>query len=280
MSRADARARWSDLERPPLRAEVSRQVLEDSRLWRELTVVAETGSTNADLAARAVAEDLAEGVVLTADHQDAGRGRVGRTWVAPARSGLAVSVLLTPREVAAGRWSWLPLLTGLAVVDVLQRVCGLPATLKWPNDVLVGTAKVSGILVERIEPPSGPAVVVGTGLNVSLTPDELPVPTATSLALEGSATTDREVLLRAYLRALEHRYGRWRSTGGDARASDIAAAYRETCSTIGRSVRVAVPSGETVEGTADGIDDEGRLLVYDAAGRTHALSAGDVTQVR
>ncbi len=284
----DARERWSDLERPPLRAEVSRQVLADSRLWRELTVVAETGSTNADLAARAVGEDLAEGVVLTADHQAAGRGRLGRTWSAPPRSGLAVSVLLTPREVAAARWSWLPLLTGLAVVDVLQRVCGLPATLKWPNDVLVGEGvgeavgerKVSGILAERVEAPSGPAVVVGTGLNVSLTAEELPVPTATSLALEGSATTDREVLLRAYLRALEHRYGRWRSTGGDARASDIAAAYRESCSTIGRTVRVAVPSGETVEGTAEGVDDEGRLLVHDGAARTHALSAGDVTQVR
>jgi BirA family biotin operon repressor/biotin-[acetyl-CoA-carboxylase] ligase len=203
-----ARDRWSDLDRPPLRAAVSRQVLEDSRLWRELTVVAETGSTNADLAARAVAEDLGEGVVLTSDHQAAGRGRIGRAWEAPARSGLAVSALLAPREVGTARWSWVPLLTGLAVVDVLHRVCGLPATLKWPNDVLVGEAKVSGILVERVEAPSGPALVVGTGLNVSLRADELPVPTATSLVLEGSATTDREVLLRAYLRALEHRYGR------------------------------------------------------------------------
>jgi BirA family biotin operon repressor/biotin-[acetyl-CoA-carboxylase] ligase len=275
-----APGRWSDLERPPLRAEVSRQVLGDSGLWRELTVVAETGSTNADLSARAVAEDLAEGVVLTCDHQSAGRGRIGRSWVAPARSGLAVSALIAPREVATARWSWVPLLTGLAVVDVLHRVCGLPATLKWPNDVLIGEAKVGGILVERVEAPSGPALVVGTGLNVSLTADELPVPTATSLALAGSATTDREVLLRAYLRALEHRYRRWRSTGGDARASDIAAAYRETCSTIGRAVRVAVPSGATIEGTADGIDDEGRLLVHDVTGRTQAVSAGDVTQVR
>ncbi len=163
----------------------------------------------------------------------------------------------------AGRWSWLPLLTGLAVVDVMQRVCGLPAVLKWPNDVLVGERKLSGILAERLQIGSGPAVVIGTGLNVTLHQDELPVPTATSLLIEGSATTDREVLLRAYLRALEHRYDRWRSAAGDPRASDIAAAYRESCSTIGREVRVSLPSGDEVEGLADGVDDDGRLLLRD-----------------
>jgi BirA family transcriptional regulator, biotin operon repressor / biotin---[acetyl-CoA-carboxylase] ligase len=159
-------------------------------------------------------------------------------------------------------------------------VCGLPAVLKWPNDVLVGERKVSGILAERLQLASGPAAVVGTGLNVSLRADELPVPAATSLLLEGSATTDREVLLRAYLRALEHRYARWRSVGGDPRASDVAAAYRESCSTIGREVQVSLPSGDVVTGHADGVDDTGRLLVHDAAGVTHALAAGDVVQVR
>jgi BirA family transcriptional regulator, biotin operon repressor / biotin---[acetyl-CoA-carboxylase] ligase len=271
---------WNDLTRPPLLASAARRVLAGSQLWRQLDVVERTGSTNADLAARASAEDLAEGVVLTTDDQVAGRGRLGRTWTAPARSGLAISVLLTPREVDTGRWSWLPLLTGLAVVDMLQRVCGLPAVLKWPNDVLVGERKLSGILAERLQIGSGPAVVVGTGLNVSLHADELPVPTATSLLIEGSATTDREVLLRAYLRALEHRYDRWRSAAGDARASDIAAAYRESCSTIGREVKVSLPTGEVVEGLADGVDDSGRLLLRDPAGLTRALAAGDVVHVR
>jgi BirA family transcriptional regulator, biotin operon repressor / biotin---[acetyl-CoA-carboxylase] ligase len=271
---------WNDLSRPPLLASAARRVLAGSQLWRQLDVVERTGSTNADLAARAGAEDLAEGVVLTTDDQVAGRGRLGRTWTAPPRSGLAVSVLLTPREVDPGRWSWLPLLTGLAVLDVLQRVCGLPAVLKWPNDVLVGERKLSGILAERLQLGSGPAVVVGAGLNVSLHADELPVPTATSLLIEGSATIDREVLLRAYLRALEHRYDRWRSAAGDPRASDIAAAYRESCSTIGREVRVNLPTGEVVDGLADGVDDSGRLLLQDSAGLTRALAAGDVVHVR
>jgi BirA family biotin operon repressor/biotin-[acetyl-CoA-carboxylase] ligase len=269
-------------------------VLDDSRLWRVVDVVAETGSTNADLAARAVADNLAEGVVLASDHQTAGRGRLDRQWTSPPRSGLAVSVLLAPREVDAARWSWLTLLTGLAMVDVLQGVAGLPARLKWPNDVLVPAsshgehtpgpatrpAKVCGILAELVVTPGGTSAVIGAGLNVSLAQDELPVPSATSLLLAGAATTDREVLLRAYLRALEHRYDRWRSALGDPRASGIGAAYREACSTIGRQVLVQLPSGTTVEGEAEGVDDSGRLLVNDIRGHQHALAAGDVVRVR
>lgn len=271
---------FSDLRRPPLRPSVAARVLSGSDLWRELTVVADTGSTNQDLAARALAEDLAEGVVLSADHQSAGRGRLDRRWTAPPRSGLAVSVLLAPRSIDVSRWSWLPLLTGLAVVDVLQQVAGLPARLKWPNDVLVEGAKVCGVLAEMVTAPAGPVVVVGVGLNVSLTEDELPVPTATSLLLAGSATIDREVLLRAYLRALEHRYGRWRTALGDPRASGTGAGYREACATIGQDVRVELPSGQVLDGSAEGVDDEGRLLVRSADGRVHPLAAGDVRHLR
>jgi BirA family biotin operon repressor/biotin-[acetyl-CoA-carboxylase] ligase len=271
---------WSDLSRPPLRPSAGARVLAGSGLWRDLATVDDTGSTNRDLADRARSEDLAEGVVLSADHQSAGRGRLDRTWSAPARSGLAVSVLLAPREVDAGRWSWLPLLTGLAVVDLLHQVAGLPARLKWPNDVLVEGRKLCGILAELVTTPSGPAVVVGMGLNVSLSADELPVPTATSLLLEGGATTDREILLRAYLRALEHRYGRWRAALGDPRASGTGAAYREACVTIGLDVRVELPSGEVVSGGAEGVDDEGRLVLADESGTTRALAAGDVVHLR
>jgi BirA family transcriptional regulator, biotin operon repressor / biotin---[acetyl-CoA-carboxylase] ligase len=274
------RSEWTDLSRPPLRSSAARRVLAGSALWRVLDVVEETGSTNADLADRARTEDLAEGVVLSADHQVAGRGRQGRAWSAPPRSGLAVSVLLAPRQVDPRRWSWLPLLTGLAVHDVLVQITGLPATLKWPNDVLVEDRKICGVLAEIVTQPSGAAVVIGAGLNVSLAEDELPVPTATSLRLAGAATTDRQVLLRAYLRALEHRYDRWRTADGDPRRSGTGAAYREACSTLGRQVRVELPTGEPVTGRAEGVDDDGRLLVLDEAGRERALAAGDVLHVR
>jgi BirA family transcriptional regulator, biotin operon repressor / biotin---[acetyl-CoA-carboxylase] ligase len=276
----DGRSEWTDLSRPPLQQSAVRRVLEGSGLWREVTVVAETGSTNADLAARAADQDLVEGVVLSADHQTSGRGRLGRNWVAPPRSGLAVSVLLAPRDVEAGRWSWLPLVTGLAVMDVMQDVAGLPARLKWPNDVLVEDRKVCGILAEIIGQPSGSAVVIGVGLNVSLDTSELPVPSATSLRLAGAATTDRQVLLHAYLRALEHRYDRWRAASGDPRRSGTGAAYREACTTLGRDVVVQLPSGEAVAGRAEGVDDEGRLVVRDGEGRDRALAAGDVRHVR
>lgn len=302
---------WTDLDRPPLRQAALRAALTGGHdpAWRQLEVVAATGSTNADLAARAVA-GAAEGLVLTTDDQTAGRGRLGRAWTSPPRAAIAVSVLLRPagEPVGAGtsptgdltaappvdqaRWSWLSLLAGLAVVDALTRVCGLPARLKWPNDVLVPAAgvpapddadpdlrKVCGLLAEVVTTPTGPAVVLGAGINVSQDAAELPVPTATSLRLAGSATTDRDTVLRAYLRALSARYRRWRAAGGDPRASGVGAAYREACVTIGRDVAVRLPGAEPVTGRAEGVDDDGRLLVA-TGGRVRSFAAGDVLHAR
>ncbi len=260
--------------------------------WRELDVVEVTGSTNADLAARARA-GASPGAVLVAEHQHAGRGRLDRSWSAPPRSSLAVSVLVDLAEVPAARACWLPLLTGLAVIEVVRGVCGVPAQLKWPNDVLVpvpadGRAggqnaeleqrKVGGILAEMI--PTSGAAVVGVGINVTQTQDELPVATATSLLLAGSATTDRDTILRAYLRALDTRFRAWSAALGDPRRSGIGAAYREACSTLGLEVCVQRPSEPPVTGTAQEVDDDGRLVVLAPDGTLHALAAGDVVHVR
>lgn len=303
---------WSDLNRPPLRADPLREALiRPGGVWRVLDVVADTGSTNADVSSRA-RDGEAEGYVLLADHQSAGRGRLTRGWSAPPRSSLACSVLLRPslpREREDGvwpavepvHWSWIGLLAGLAVVDTLTRVCGLPARLKWPNDVLVptpagedgeaaGLRKVCGVLSEAVvtrDPlgGSGAAAVVGAGLNVLQTRAELPVPTATSLQLAGSAVHDRDTVARAYLRALELRYSTWRRHGGDPIASGVAAAYREACATIDRDVRVELSGRGALEGHVVGVDDEGRLIVEEpvgsvSAGRRQTLSAGDVVHVR
>jgi BirA family biotin operon repressor/biotin-[acetyl-CoA-carboxylase] ligase len=302
---------WQDLARPPLRVGPLRRALTTGPGpgWRSIEVVAQTGSTNADLAERARAGEP-EGAVLVADHQSAGRGRRDRSWSAPPRAGLAVSVLLRPgtHDVPPERWSWLSLMAGVAVTDALIRTCGLPAALKWPNDVLIPVdrdgepRKVAGLLAQaiRTEPAlvaapgastaSESAVVLGLGINVSQDADELPVPTATSLALAGSAVTDRDTVLRAVLRALAERYRDFVSAGGDAtsRASGLAAVYRERCSTIGRQVQVELPDGTTLVGLADGVDDEGRLLVREdgeaeANGmqrEARALSAGDVVHIR
>ena len=166
-------------------------------------VVAATPSTNALVAGRA-RDGAPEGLVVVTEHQTAGRGRLDRTWQTPPRAALTFSVLLRPR-VPAVRWPWLPLLTGHALARVLVRALagtGASAGVKWPNDVLVDDAKVAGILVERVDTPQGPAAVLGLGLNVTTTADELPVATATSLALAGLAEPDRTGLLLDVLAAL------------------------------------------------------------------------------
>jgi BirA family transcriptional regulator, biotin operon repressor / biotin---[acetyl-CoA-carboxylase] ligase len=279
---------YSDLSRPPLRVAALRAALvAPAGPLSRLEVLPQVGSTNAELLRRA-AQDPADWPhlsVLTTDSQTAGRGRLGRVWTAPPRSGLAVSVLLRPadlaRPVAPEHWSWLPLLAGLAVVGAVRDVAGLPASVKWPNDVVVEDRKLAGILTEAAGAGRGGVVVVGIGLNASLSQRELPVPTATSLVLEGAATTDRDTVLRALLRSVAAEVSRWAGAGGDAVASGLAARVREACSTLGRAVRVELPGGDVLVGEAEGVDGSGRLLVRpDGGGDVVAVAAGDVVHVR
>jgi len=269
---------YDDLRRPPLDAlALSRALTRPGSLWRDVEVVPEAPSTNALVAGRARAGE-APGLVVLAEHQTAGRGRLGRVWETPARSALTFSLLVAPDRVPAARWPWLPLLTGLAVAEGVRRVTEVDCALKWPNDVLVGDRKVAGILVERVEHAEGAAAVVGVGLNVSMSAEELPVPTATSLALEGAATTDRTVVVREVLRAFEALYGQWQAEGGDP-TRGLHEAYVRRCATIGRTVRVDLPTGEQVYGEASGVDADGRLEVTTDRG-TRVLGAGDVVHVR
>lgn len=261
---------YSDLDRPPLREHALRTALvRPGSLWTDLRVVRDTGSTNADVAA-AAREGAAEGLVVTAEHQHAGRGRLTRQWSAPARSGLAVSVLLRP-TFPRSRWGWLPLLVGVAVAAPLRRTSELDLRLKWPNDVLVGDRKLAGVLAEVVDD----AVVVGVGLNVSLRADELPVPTATSLVLEGSEVVDRDPVLRGLLRGLADRYGALSGAHGDAVASGLREEYVGLCSTIGREVEVELPDGSQLRGPATDVDDDGALVVGD-----RHVAAGDVVHLR
>jgi BirA family biotin operon repressor/biotin-[acetyl-CoA-carboxylase] ligase len=261
---------WSDLERPPLSALRLGAAVSDGPVWTQVRVVASTGSTNADVAARARAGD-GEGLVVIAEHQTAGRGRLDRAWTAPPRSSLILSALLKPVTDAA-TWPLLPLLTGIAVVETLRAVGRVHPQLKWPNDVMIGDRKVGGILAERVDG----AVVIGVGINVSLSEDELPVPTATSLALSGGST-NREILAKELLRALGRRYVAWRDTQGSG--ASVLGIYRELCGTIGREVSVQLPGGDVVTGMVESVDDEGRLVVR-TGDTVSALSAGDVVHVR
>ncbi len=267
-------------ERLPLDVEhLSDALVRAGGLWREVVVLPQTTSTNAHVA-EAAHGGTAEGLVVTAEYQSRGRGRLDRGWQSPPRAGLTVSVLLRPQRVANNRWPWLPLLTGVAVAEATTRVTGVEVGLKWPNDLLVGGRKLAGILLERVGDSSAPAAVVGIGLNVTTTAEELVGPSATSLLLEGATTYDRPTVLRAVLSALEGWYLGWRSAGGDPDASGLRAAYESRSVTLGREVQVELPGRTWLTGTAEAVDEVGRLVVRDATGRDTAVAAGDVIHLR
>ena len=265
--------------------EVTDALVRPGGLWRDVRIVAETGSSNADLLAAARA-GAAEGTVLVAEAQRAGRGRLGRHWASPPRAGLTFSVLLRPAGVPAARLGWLPLLAGVAAAAAVRTVTAVDAMLKWPNDVLAGDRKLGGILAER----SGGAVVVGIGINVWQGRADLPT-AATSLALEAAAhgarpaaagdPGARERLLADLLAGLARWYLAWRDqpSPGDAGACGLRQEYTRRCATVGRAVTVTMPGTGPVTGTAAGVDEAGRLVVRTAAGLV-PVTAGDVVHVR
>ncbi len=267
--------------RRPLDAAALRAELIGTGLgWRKLDVVEETGSTNADLLARAAAGTDIAGAVLIAEHQTAGRGRHGRGWSAAPRAQITMSVGVSVVDVPTEGWGWLSLATGVAVVDALAPLLdgiGVRAGLKWPNDVLAGQpdspGKLAGILAEVVRP----VVVIGLGLNVTQSPEEVDGPGATSLLDLGVPAPDRDELVRRLLRELGGRIVGWRA----ARGADwqLAADYRARSLTIGTRVRAQLPGGKEIVGTATAVDDQGRLCV-ETGNETVVVSAGDVVHLR
>jgi len=215
--------------------QVSRSRFYDVRWFDELD------STNR-VAAELARSGAADGLVVGADHQTAGRGRRGRTWESRPGASLLVSVVLRPAPALA------TLAAGVAAAEACEAVVAGPVHLKWPNDVMSAGGKLGGILSELV----GEAVVVGLGLNLGWAP-----PGAACLG----ADVDRDRLLEAWLSALDE-------------PSDVLSRYRARCSTLGHRVRVELP-GERVEGTAHAVDAQGRLMVD---GRV--ISAGDVVHLR
>jgi BirA family biotin operon repressor/biotin-[acetyl-CoA-carboxylase] ligase len=261
-------------ERAPLDETALRDSVIGESPWRELTVVAETGSTNSDLIARAGRGDRIDGAVLIAEHQTAGRGRQGRSWSAVPHAQITMSVGVDAAGVPNGAWGWLPLVTGLAIVDAVSH-SGVDAGLKWPNDVLAGGRKLAGILAEVV--PARQTVVIGVGLNVSLSGDEVGVDGVTSLAELATATPQRQRVVEQVLDALGNRVAAWRRAGGaDA---DLLADYRARSLTIGQTVRAELPGDRAIVGVARDIDAQGRLVI-DAGGQTHTVSAGDIVHLR
>lgn len=260
----------------------------------QLTVVESTGSTNADLLLGASENPAAypDLTVLAAEHQTAARGRLDRRWEAPARSSVSVSLVLRPvnadgRPLPTQSYSWLSLLGALALREALLDTAGIPAELKWPNDVLVRGRKIAGILAQ-LGPMHGgavPPVVLGTGLNVTLTTAELPVPNATSVLLEDPATVDRTVLLKSYLSRFAVLYRSFCNADGDPAAGmagghSLHKRVEAVLTTLGKQVRAHLPGDHEIIGHASRLDDYGSLMVVDSGGHEHVVTAGDVVHLR
>lgn len=228
-----------------------------------IRTVVETGSTNADLLHLA-ALGAREGEWLRAEVQTAGRGRQGRAWQSPAGNLYASTLVrLRPGDPPAPS---LALVAAVALHEVLALHLPTPPMLKWPNDVLVAGAKLSGILLER----SDDAVVIGIGVNVAHYPD-LPGRPTTSLAAQGSAV-DAVTLVEVVAEAMARWVGRWRSEG----LATIRAAWLTAAHPIGTALTVRTPDGRSLDGLFDGLDADGALLLRLANGERRVMHAGDV----
>lgn len=233
------------------------------RLGRPLVRLDEAASTN-DLARRLTEAGVAEGAVVVASRQTRGRGRLGRAWASPP-GGVWCSVLLRP---AGGSPGLLSLAVGVATAEAVE-AAGVPAALRWPNDVLVAGRKIAGVLLEAV----GTAVVAGIGVNVCVPLEALPAPVAaaaTSLHLHARGAVAPEGVLEALLKRLEHWYGRW-AHDPDA----VLAAWSSRDALRGQPVRVT--GAEPVVGTAEGIAPDGALIVRELHGRPRTVMAGDVS---
>jgi len=248
----------------------------------ELLVRDASPSTNAELAGLARRGGMASFTTLVTDDQTAGRGRLDRSWLAPAGSALAISVLIEPRtadgRLPLARYGWLAIAAGVAMTETIAAALPAASTgFKWPNDVLVAGRKICGVLAELL--PEHGAVVLGAGVNLAMSEAQLPVPSATSLAIEGG-DGDPDTILAGYLTRLRGHVDGYLATSGDAEASGLAATARGLCSTLGRDVLVELPGGRVIEGTATDLDADGRLVVDGTDGEQHRVDAGDVTHAR
>ena len=224
-----------------------------------------TASTQSDLAELVNASVAKSGEVIAAEFQSNGRGRLDSPFEAPPQSALLFSFYIAPKR-AVSDWGFISFLAALAMREVITDQLAEKVNLKWPNDILIGDKKVAGLLAQQI----GEGVIVGIGLNVAMSTDELPVPNATSLLLAGSNLLDRNLILSAFLNHFENLFKEWDSGG------DFLEKYRQACSTLGRQVRVEVLGRDSIEGEAVSITAQGVLILKDGT----EVNVGDVVHLR
>jgi len=233
-----------------------------------------TTSTN-DVMARMARDGAGEGAVVFAESQSRGRGRLGRTWISPARKGLWFSILLRP-ELTPQAATQVMIAAATALARAIRAATALAPEIKWPNDILVRGKKVAGILTEMsAELDRVKTIVLGIGVDVNLTAGELPEalqPIATSLAIERGQAVDRAELAVAVLRELDRDY----ELLTQGRFEEVAAEWREYCGTLGRNVSIRM-GDRVIRGRAESLDPDGALLVRTQHGRLEQIIGGDVT---
>ena len=236
-----------------------------SRYWR-VSVVEVTGSTQDDLAQLVTDKKAHTGDVIVTEFQSAGRGRLDRKFDAPASSALMFSLYIQPQRDKSD-WSFLTLLTGLSAVFGLTTLDPESApTLKWPNDILMSDGKVGGIIAQA----TSDGVIIGVGINVGMTQEELPVAHATSLLLNKFSVLDRNLILASFLNTFEELLERWQN------GEDLRHLYNERSATIGREVRIEHPDGSYKIGKAVDITPTGELILEDGS----RVSVGDIVHLR
>ena len=253
----------NEVLRTPLdEAEINSRV---TPYWR-VSVVELTGSTQNDLLQLVESNNALDGQVIATEFQSDGRGRLDRTFEAPAQSALLFSFYIKPRNQRS-EWGFIPLIAGLSLVRAITTIdTVMNVSLKWPNDLIINEKKCAGIIAQT----TNEGIVIGIGLNVSMTPNELPVSTATSLAIEGSTITDRDLLLSHLLNTFAELFEAWEE------GSELLDEYASASSTIGKKVRIELPGGENLEATVARISHTGELVLDDG----RHVSAGDVIHLR
>ena len=239
---------------------------------RDIRVFEETSSTN-DVAEKLARDGVKEGVVVFAESQTKGRGRLGRKWLSPTRKGLWFSVLLRP-NFRPQETTQLTVISATALRRAIKTVCSVTADIKWPNDILIGGKKVCGILTEMsAEVDRVRHVILGIGVDVNQTefPAELRK-LATSLKIEAGEEISRAELAVEILRELDFDYARV----GGGKFPAVADEWESACVTIGKNVTVHI-GDRKFRGRAESLDDDGALLVRTEHGHLERIIGGDVT---
>jgi BirA family biotin operon repressor/biotin-[acetyl-CoA-carboxylase] ligase len=252
-----------DAPRAPLDKKLISQ--EISRYWR-VSVVEVTGSTQDDLFQLASSGTAIPKTILASEYQTSGRGRLDRTFEAASHSALTFSIYIEPK-VARDEWSFLTLLAGVSVHEALHALDPqISVGVKWPNDLLIGEKKFVGMIAQATEK----GVVLGIGVNVGMSAKELPVPNATSLAIEGFSVLDRNLILAAIINHFEINLEMWEHD------KSFLAEYRVASVTIGSEVEVTLPGGEVIQSKAIDVSDSGALMLADG----REVTVGDVVHLR